>query len=187
MLTLIDNYDSFTYNLYQLLAKLGAKVNVVRNDQITVEEAGKGVKGIIISPGPGRPSEAGVSNCVIRYYTGKLPILGVCLGHQAIGESFGAKVVKAPKPIHGMSDVISHNGKGLFAGIENEITVGRYHSLLVDKKTIPQVLEVTALNDEGLVMALQHKRHPVYGLQFHPESILTPQGEVVMENFLKVC
>ena len=187
MLTLIDNYDSFTYNLYQMLGSLGQQVRVVRNDAIGVEEAGQGVRGIIISPGPGKPAGAGISKELVSFYAGKLPILGVCLGHQTIGEVFGGKVVKAPKPIHGMSDFIKHTSKGLFAGLPQGLEVGRYHSLVVDRESLPEELMVTAENAQGLVMALQHKSYPVYGVQFHPESILTKQGEKIMSNFLAVA
>lgn len=187
MLMLIDNYDSFTYNLYQLFCELGVKVRVARNDELDVEQAGQNVKGIIISPGPGKPSEAGISKQVIKAYAGKLPILGVCLGHQAIGEVFGAEVVRAPKPIHGMFDFVNHNSNGLFSGLEQELEVGRYHSLVIDKNTLPDELTVTATNSEGLIMAIQHKTQPVYGVQFHPESILTPCGNKIMKNFLQVC
>jgi len=184
MLTLIDNYDSFTYNLYQLLSKLGADVRVLRNDAVTVEQAAENTDAFVISPGPGRPQDAGISQEIIKKYAGKVPILGVCLGHQTIGEVFGAQVVKAPKPIHGMQDSIKHNGKGLFKDLPQDMLVGRYHSLVVQKDTLPSDFLVTADNDEGLVMALEHKTMPLYGVQFHPESILTPQGEKLLANFL---
>lgn len=184
MLTLIDNYDSFTYNLYQLLAKLGADIKVLRNDAVTAEEAVKNTGAFVISPGPGRPQDAGISQTIIKNYAGKVPILGVCLGHQTIGEVFGAKVVKAPKPIHGMQDTIKHNGKGLFEGLPQDMVIGRYHSLVVEKESLSDDFVVTAENSEGLIMALQHKTMPVYGVQFHPESILTPDGEKLLANFL---
>lgn len=184
MLTLIDNYDSFTYNLYQLLAKLGADIKVLRNDAVTAEEAVKNTSAFVISPGPGRPQDAGISQTIIKNYAGKVPILGVCLGHQTIGEVFGAKVVKAPKPIHGMQDTIKHNGKGLFEGLPQDMVIGRYHSLVVEKESLSDDFVVTAENSEGLIMALQHKTMPVYGVQFHPESILTPDGEKLLANFL---
>lgn len=184
MLTLIDNYDSFTYNLYQLLAKLGADIKVLRNDAVTAEEAVKNTSAFVISPGPGRPQDAGISQAIIKNYAGKVPILGVCLGHQTIGEVFGAKVVKAPKPIHGMQDTIKHNGKGLFEGLPQDMVIGRYHSLVVEKESLSDDFVVTAENSEGLIMALQHKTMPVYGVQFHPESILTPDGEKLLANFL---
>lgn len=184
MLTLIDNYDSFTYNLYQILAKLGADIKVLRNDAVTAEEAVKNTSAFVISPGPGRPQDAGISQTIIKNYAGKVPILGVCLGHQTIGEVFGAKVVKAPKPIHGMQDTIKHNGKGLFEGLPQDMVIGRYHSLVVEKESLSDDFVVTAENSEGLIMALQHKTMPVYGVQFHPESILTPDGEKLLANFL---
>lgn len=184
MLTLIDNYDSFTYNLYQLLAKLGADIKVLRNDAVTAEESAKNTSAFVISPGPGRPQDAGISQAIIKNYAGKVPILGVCLGHQTIGEVFGAKVVKAPKPIHGMQDTIKHNGKGLFEGLPQDMVIGRYHSLVVEKESLSDDFVVTAENSEGLIMALQHKTMPVYGVQFHPESILTPDGEKLLANFL---
>ncbi len=186
-LTIIDNYDSFTYNLYQILSMLGAKVNVFRNDEISIQKAGENANGIVISPGPGTPDDAGISMGVINHYAGKIPILGVCLGHQAIGQVFGSKVVRAPKPIHGMSDFVRHNGKNLFLNIEENFQIGRYHSLVVDKQTLGKDLTIAAENDDGLIMALEHKKDRVYGVQFHPESILTPCGDRLLQNFLDIC
>lgn len=185
MILLIDNYDSFTYNIYQYLSELGHSVKVVRNDKITIEEIeGLGCSAIIISPGPGTPDDAGISKQVIAHFAGKTPILGVCLGEQAIGEAFGGRVVRAPKPMHGKVSAIQHNGTGLYRGLPQPFMAGRYHSLIVDKKTLPDCLEVTAVSPEGLIMSLKHRQYPVEGVQFHPESILTPGGMKIFENFL---
>ncbi len=185
MILLIDNYDSFTYNLYQLLAGQGMQVEVVRNDAISIEEIGRITpQAIVLSPGPGRPSDAGICIDLIQAYSSSIPILGICLGHQAIGEAFGAKVASAGEIMHGKQTCLRHQQRGLFAGLPSPLTVGRYHSLAISKTTIPSCLEVHAETDEGIVMAVKHVRHPCYGLQFHPESILTPYGRQLMETFL---
>lgn len=186
MLLLLDNYDSFTYNVYQLLSSLGASVEVIRNDRIVVEEIAKrGYEGIVISPGPGVPSEAGITEEVIRQLKGRLPMLGICLGHQAIGEVFGGQIVRAGEIVHGKTSPLIHNGKGLYANLPQNIEVGRYHSLVVDRNTVPDCLEITAELANGMIMGLRHKEYDIEGIQFHPESILTPQGETMMKNFLQ--
>lgn len=188
MLLVIDNYDSFTYNLVQFLGELGAEPQVVRNDAITVDEIARGnYSGIVISPGPGEPSGAGVSLQAIRELAGKVPILGVCLGHQAIGEAFGGHIVRAPKPIHGKSCVIHHDGKGIFAGLPGDVEIGRYHSLVIERETCPADLEVTAQTTDGIIMGVRHKKYAVEGVQFHPESVLTPQGMAMLRNFFQAC
>ena len=185
MLLLLDNYDSFTYNVYQLLSSLGASVEVIRNDQITVEEiACRGYEAVVISPGPGVPAEAGVTEELISQLKGKLSILGICLGHQAIAEVFGGKVVGAGEIVHGKTSTLRHNGKGLYAGLPQNIPVGRYHSLIVDRESLPDCLEITSELDNGMIMGLRHREYDIEGIQFHPESILTPQGKVMLENFL---
>lgn len=185
MLLLLDNYDSFTYNVYQLLSELGADVEVVRNDKTTVEEIEKkGYAGIVLSPGPGVPADAGITESVIRAFAGRVPILGICLGHQAIGEVFGGRVVRADNIVHGKTSPLRHNGKGLYAGLPQEIPVGRYHSLVIDRKTLPASLEVTSELADGTIMGVRHREYDVEGIQFHPESILTPDGKKMMENFL---
>lgn len=185
MLLLLDNYDSFTYNVYQLLSSLGASVEVIRNDQITVEEIAKrGYEEVVISPGPGVPADAGITEELISQLKGQLPILGICLGHQAIGEVFGGKVVGAGDIVHGKTSPLRHNGKGLYAGLPQNIPVGRYHSLIVDRESLPDCLEITSELDNGMIMGLRHREYDIEGIQFHPESILTPQGKVMLENFL---
>lgn len=185
MLLLLDNYDSFTYNVYQLLSSLGAYVEVIRNDQITVEEiARRGYEAVVISPGPGVPADACITEELISQLKGKLPILGICLGHQAIGEVFGGKVVGAGEIVHGKTSPLRHNGKGLYAGLPQNIPVGRYHSLIVDRDSLPDCLEITSELDNGMIMGLRHREYDIEGIQFHPESILTPQGKVMLENFL---
>jgi len=185
MLLLLDNYDSFTYNVYQLLSSLGASVEVIRNDQITVEEIAKrGYEAVMISPGPGVPADAGITEELISQLKGQLPILGICLGHQAIGEVFGGKVVGAGEIVHGKTSPLRHNGKGLYAGLPQNIPVGRYHSLIVDRESLPDCLEITSELDNGMIMGLRHREYDIEGIQFHPESILTPQGKVMLENFL---
>ena len=185
MILLIDNYDSFTYNVYQAIANLGQSLQVVRNDRITLDEIAAGnYEALIISPGPGTPDDAGISKEAVRHFAGKLPILGICLGHQVIGEAFGAKVIRAPLPVHGKTAKIIHNGKDLYANLPQPLTAGRYHSLIVERPTLPNCLEITATNDEGLIMGMKHKQFNIQGLQFHPESILTPDGGKLLANFL---
>jgi len=185
MLLIIDNYDSFTYNLYQYLCELGAEVEVVRNDKISLEEiTDMSPAGIIISPGPSTPLEAGISNDVIRQFGPKTPTLGVCLGHQCIGHVYGAKVDQAGEIRHGKTSMVSHNGAGVLAGLPNPFQAIRYHSLVVFPETMPDTLEVTAQTENGLVMGLRHKDYPIEGVQFHPESILTPDGKHLLQNFL---
>ena len=185
MLLLLDNYDSFTYNVYQLLSSLEASVEVIRNDQITVEEiARRGYEAVVISPGPGVPAEAGITEELISQLKGKLPILGICLGHQAIGEVFGGKVVGAGEIVHGKTSPLRHNGKGLYAGLPQNIPVGRYHSLIVDRESLPDCLEITSELDNGMIMGLRHREYDIEGIQFHPESILTPEGMTIIRNFL---
>ena len=185
MRLMIDNYDSFTYNLYQYLAELGAEVVTVRNDKTTLEDIeAMDPQGIIISPGPGTPLEAGISNDVIRHFGPRLPTLGVCLGHQCIGYVYGAKVDRAGEIRHGKTSMIHHNGQGVLTGLPDPFEAIRYHSLVVYPETVPDELEVTAWTDNGLIMGLRHKVHPVEGVQFHPESIMTPVGKAVLQNFL---
>jgi len=185
MILLIDNYDSFTYNVYQLLTELGAEVEVVRNDKLTLAQIeAKNYEAMVISPGPGRPDEAGITKELIRYFAGQLPILGICLGHQAIGEVFGGKVVRAPEPIHGKTSRLEHDGTGLYQGIENPMQVGRYHSLIVERESLPACLEITSQLEAGMIMGLRHRQYKLEGVQFHPESILTPAGRQLLKNFL---
>lgn len=185
MLLLLDNYDSFTYNVYQLLSELGADVEVIRHDQTTVPKVeAKHYEGIVISPGPGVPKDAGISEDLIRTLGGKVPILGICLGHQAIGEVFGGKIVRAAEIIHGKVSPIRHNGRGLYAGLPQDVEVGRYHSLIIDRATLPDCLEVTSELADGTIMGVRHKEMDIEGIQFHPESILTPAGRTMMQNFL---
>ncbi len=185
MLLMIDNYDSFTYNLYQYLCERGAEVEVARNDKISVEEIkDMAPQGIIISPGPATPLEAGISNDVIRQFGPTIPTLGVCLGHQCIGYVYGAKVDQAGEIRHGKTSMVNHNGAGVLAGLPNPFEAIRYHSLVVFPETVPDTLEITARTDNGLIMGLRHKEHPVEGVQFHPESILTPDGKHLLQNFL---
>jgi anthranilate synthase component 2 len=186
MILLLDNYDSFTFNLYQALSELGADVLVKRNDQASVDEVATmapRLDGIVISPGPCTPSEAGISVPLVQRLAGTVPILGVCLGHQAIGAAFGGTIVRAPRLMHGKTSLISHNGKGIFAGLPNPLQATRYHSLIVERRTLPEDLEVTAEAD-GLIMGFRHRFLPVDGVQFHPESILTPAGNDLLANFL---
>ena len=186
MLLLLDNYDSFTYNIYQLLAELGAKVEVVRNDVMPLDAIReKHYAGIVISPGPGVPKDAGISEDVIRELGKSTPILGICLGHQAIGEVFGGKVVQAGETIHGKVSKLRHDGKGLYEGLSQGMEVGRYHSLIVDQASLPDCLAITSELDSGMIMGFRHKSYPIEGIQFHPESILTPDGKKLMENFLR--
>ncbi len=182
---LLDNYDSFTYNLYQYLSELGATVEVYRNDKITVSgvAARKPVK-IVVSPGPCTPVEAGISVDLIRELGAQIPILGVCLGHQSIGAAYGGAVVRAPLVMHGKMSDIHHNNEGVFATLPTPFPATRYHSLIVQRDTLPDALEVTAWTDDGLIMGLRHRTHPVQGVQFHPESIMTDQGKHLLQNFL---
>lgn len=186
MLLLLDNYDSFTYNVYQLISDLGREVEVIRNDQITVAEVeARGYEAIVISPGPGVPSESGITNELINHMKGKLPILGICLGHQAIGEVFGGKVVRAGEIVHGKVSPLKHCGTGIYQGIEQGVNIGRYHSLIVERSTLPECLEITSQLDNGMIMGLKHKTYDIQGIQFHPESILTPAGRDMVNNWLK--
>ena len=185
MIAVIDNYDSFTYNLVQYLGTLGATIEVHRNDQITVDQiAALPLEGIVISPGPGEPRDAGISEKTIERFAGKVPILGVCLGHQALGEVYGGRVVRAGRLMHGKTSPILHQGRGLFAGLDNPFEATRYHSLIVERETLPAVLEVVAWTPEGEIMGLKHRDHETWGVQFHPESVLTKQGLKLIENFL---
>ena len=185
MLVLIDNYDSFTYNLYQYLSELGAEVRVIRNDAVTVEQLEElEPDRIVISPGPGNPDDAGVSCDLIRHFAGRLPVLGVCLGHQCIGAAFGAVVSGAGEIRHGKVSSIRHDGRGIFAGLPNPFDAIRYHSLAVTPASVPQALEVSAVSDSGVVMGLRHRTFAIEGIQFHPESIMTEPGKDLLRNFL---
>ena len=185
MLLLLDNYDSFTYNVYQLLTKLGAEVEVVRNDAMTVDEIrAKNYKGIVISPGPGLPKDAGITEDVIRELGTETPILGICLGHQAIGEVFGGRVVRAHEIVHGKASPIRHHGTGIYRDIHAGTQVARYHSLIIERESLPDVLEITSDLGDGTIMGVRHKTLPIEGIQFHPESILTRDGQTMMENYL---
>lgn len=186
MVLIIDNYDSFTYNLVQYLGEIGETPQVVMNDQVTVDEIEQDIKPdrILISPGPGTPDDAGISLKVIENFAGRVPVLGVCLGHQAIGQYFGANVTRAPVPVHGKSVKITHDGRGIFDTLPSPFEVGRYHSLIVDRESIPDALEITAESVDGLVMAVRHRSMKIYGVQFHPESILTEHGRKLLQNFI---
>ncbi len=187
MVLVIDNYDSFTYNLVQYLGELGAHMEVRRNDQISLEEIERlSPERIVISPGPKTPSEAGISLDLIRTFAGRVPILGVCLGHQAIGQAFGGKVVRAPEIMHGKTSRIHHDARTIFAGLPNPFLATRYHSLMVDRDGLPDCLEVSATSPDGLIMGLRHRAAPVEGVQFHPESILTDSGKQLLANFLEL-
>ena len=185
MLLVIDNYDSFTYNLVQYLGELGQEVRVVRNDEIAAADiAGLAPSKIVISPGPCTPNEAGISLEVITTYAGKIPILGVCLGHQAIGQAFGGKIVRAARVMHGKTSQISHDGRGMFTGLPNPFQATRYHSLLIERSSVPACLEITAESPDGEIMAVRHTSLPIEGVQFHPESFLTTSGKDLLRNFL---
>ncbi|HLD45263.1 MAG TPA: aminodeoxychorismate/anthranilate synthase component II [bacterium] len=185
MILLIDNYDSFTYNLYQYLMELGALVQVHRNDQITLDDiATLRPAKIVISPGPCTPNEAGISMDVVKRFAGQIPILGVCLGHQALAQAYGGSIIRAPKIMHGKTSPIFHNGRGLYRGLPNPFLATRYHSLIVERESLPSLLEVTAWTEDQLIMGMGHRDYPVYGVQFHPESILTTQGHALLRNFL---
>ena len=186
MILILDNYDSFTYNIYQLFSELGAEVEVIRHDCITVEEIKqRGYEALVISPGPGVPKEAGISEDAIRQLGAELPILGICLGHQAIGEVYGGKVVRAGAIVHGKSSALHHDGRGLYEGLPQNTPVARYHSLIVERESLPDCLEISSELEDGTIMGLRHKEYPVEGIQFHPESILTPEGHKMLANFLK--
>lgn len=187
MLLIIDNYDSFTYNLYQYIGEIYGEIEVERNDRISLKDIEKmGTSGIILSPGPGRPENAGICVEIIKEFGGKVPILGICLGHQAIGHAYGGDIIKAEVIKHGKTSLAYHDGCHLFKGIKTPIEVMRYHSLVVDRRTLPKELVVTAETSDGVIMGLRHKDYPVYGLQFHPESILTEQGKEIIRNFVEV-
>ena len=187
MIFVLDNYDSFTYNLVQLLGELGAELEVERNDQVTVSEIeSRAPEALVLSPGPGRPADAGILIETVRHFAGKVPILGVCLGHQAIGEVFGGRVISAPSLVHGKTTEVSHDGKTIFAGLPQPFLAGRYHSLVVDPGAVPSSLEVSATTADGVVMGLRHKHLPIEGVQFHPESILTIDGPKLLKNFLEL-
>jgi anthranilate synthase/aminodeoxychorismate synthase-like glutamine amidotransferase len=187
MILMIDNYDSFTYNLVQYLRQIGEGVEVKRNDRITIPEIeAMAPQAIVISPGPGRPESAGVSLNTIAHFSGTVPILGVCLGHQAIAHAFGARVVPAKRLMHGKTSSIASDGKGVFRGIQTDFQAMRYHSLAVEKESLPTCLEVTATAEDGEIMGIRHREHPTEGIQFHPESIMTPVGKRLLRNFLKM-
>ena len=186
MLLLFDNYDSFTYNIYQLLASLGAEVEVVRNDAVTPEDVlTADYEAVILSPGPGLPKDAGNLELLIEAAKGKVPLLGICLGHQAIGEVFGGRIVRAKEIVHGKPSPIRHDGQGLYAGLPENLEVGRYHSLIIERESLPACLAVTAELEDGTIMGVRHKEYAIEGIQSHPESILTPDGEKIMRNFLQ--
>ena len=183
---LVDNYDSFTYNLYQYLGELGTETRVIRHDEMSAEAAlALKPSAVVISPGPGNPDQAGISLELIRQAAGRVPLLGVCLGHQALGQAFGGRVVRAPKLMHGKVSSIHHDGRTVFAGLPQPFTATRYHSLVVDRPSVPDSLEVSAWTDDGLVMGLRHREFPLEGVQFHPESILTTAGKQLLRNFLE--
>ena len=187
-LLMIDNYDSFTYNLVQYFGELGADVHTFRNDEISIEEIEHQQPNLlVISPGPCSPAEAGISVAAIRHFAGKLPILGVCLGHQAIGAAFGGKIVRAQQLMHGKTSVITTTQQGVFADLPAQFTVNRYHSLAIEQSGCPEVLEVTARTDDGEIMGVRHKTLPIEGVQFHPESILTEHGHALLKNFMRQC
>ena len=188
MLLVIDNYDSFTYNLVQYLGELGEQIEVRRNDEVTIDEIESTLKParILISPGPGTPDDAGISMKVIESFAGRIPLLGVCLGHQAIGQVFGARVVRSPQVSHGKSSPVQHDGKTIFAGLDQSFSAGRYHSLIVEENTLPPCLEVSARTPDGIIMGLRHRELKVEGVQFHPESIMTTEGKKLLANFLRM-
>jgi len=188
MLLLIDNYDSFTYNLFHYLGELGEDVEVRRNDQLTVQDAlALKPQSIVLSPGPCDPDRAGICLALINAAAGRVPILGVCLGHQAIGQAYGGKVVRAPVPMHGKLSAIHHTGKSVFRGLEDGFPATRYHSLVIDRATLPASLEITAETDDGIIMGVMHKTQPVHGVQFHPESIASAHGHALLQNFLRLA
>lgn len=188
MLILIDNYDSFTYNLVHYLGELGAESVVIRNDKVSAEEVmAKKPQAIVLSPGPCTPNEAGVCLDLIKKAGATIPLLGVCLGHQSIGQAYGGKVIRAPVPMHGKLSTITHTNTGIFKGLPKSFEITRYHSLIVERDSLPDCLEITAETADGIIMGLQHKTHPVHGVQFHPESIASQQGHALLANFLKLA
>ena len=188
MLLLIDNYDSFTYNLFHYLGELGAQVRVVRNDEISAAQAlGMKPEGIVLSPGPCTPNEAGICLEVIKQADGRMPILGVCLGHQAIGQVYGGSIVRAPEPMHGKLSRVHHTGKSVFRGLNNDFMATRYHSLTIDPPSMPAALDITATSEDGVIQGVMHKSHPVHGVQFHPESIASENGHALLANFLAIA
>jgi anthranilate synthase/aminodeoxychorismate synthase-like glutamine amidotransferase len=187
MILIIDNYDSFTYNLYQYIGEISPNLIVYRNDQISIEEIEKlNPERIIISPGPCTPREAGISIDVIKHFAGKIPILGVCLGHQAIGSAFGGRIIRSPEIMHGKTSLIYHDGKTIFKGLANPFEATRYHSLIIEKESLPDCLTVTAWTSNGIIMGIRHKKFMIEGVQFHPESILTKVGKDLLKNFLEL-
>ena len=188
VLLVIDNYDSFTYNLVQYLGELGQTVEVRRNDRVTIDEIETQLRPerIVISPGPGTPDEAGITLNVIERFSSRVPLLGVCLGHQAIGQAFGGKVIRAPELMHGKASEVQHDGRTIFAGLSDRVLAGRYHSLIVEKESLPACLEISAQTKDGIIMGLRHRDLKVEGVQFHPESILTSEGKQLLANFLKI-
>ncbi|QQS34232.1 MAG: aminodeoxychorismate/anthranilate synthase component II [Acidobacteriota bacterium] len=188
MLLIIDNYDSFTYNLVQYLGELGAEMRIVMNDMVSVDDIENVIKPtrILISPGPGTPNDAGIALAVIERFAVRLPILGVCLGHQTIAQHFGGRVVRAPRPVHGMSSRVINDGKTIFRSLPPEFDAGRYHSLVVERDTLPDTLEISAETADGIIMGLRHRTLPIEGVQFHPESILTEHGKILLQNFLSL-
>ena len=188
MLLVIDNYDSFTYNLVQYLGELGETIEVRRNNRVTIEEIENQLRPerIVISPGPGTPDDAGITLEVIARFSGRVPLLGVCLGHQAIGQAFGGKVIRAPELMHGKASQVRHDGKTIFTGLDDGFLAGRYHSLIVEKESLPECLEISARTAEGIIMGLRHREMKVEGVQFHPESILTSEGKQLLANFLRL-
>lgn len=185
MILLVDNYDSFTYNIYQYLAELGARVRVRRNDAIDLARIPHDYEALVLSPGPGRPAEAGLTLRIVKELSGRIPILGVCLGHQAVAEAFGGRIVRAKRLMHGKTSHIHHNSRGVFSGLNNPFVATRYHSLIVERTSCPRSLRITAETDDGTIMGLKHSRHPTVGVQFHPESILTLEGKALLKNFLE--
>ena len=188
MILLIDNYDSFTYNLLHYLGELGAEVEVRRNDAMTADEAvAFGAEGMVISPGPCDPDQAGICLELVKKAAGKVPLFGVCLGHQAIAQSFGGKVVRAEKPMHGKISSVIHQGHGVFKNIPSPFNATRYHSLIVERETLPDCFEIVAETEDGIIMGIQHKEHKIHGVQFHPESIASEHGHEILKNFLDIC
>jgi anthranilate synthase/aminodeoxychorismate synthase-like glutamine amidotransferase len=188
MILMIDNYDSFTYNLVHYLGELGERVMVFRNNRITLEDVGRlGPDMVVVSPGPCTPKEAGISVDLIREFSGRIPILGVCLGHQSIGYAFGGRIVRADRLLHGKTSMIYHDGKGIYEGIPNPFEATRYHSLLVERESLPDELEITAWTSEGEIMGIRHRDYPTEGVQFHPESILTKHGKEILRNFIRIA